>query len=77
MLLFCHFFDHFDKNTPTVQYSKCVILVILVIFGDECPFPTRELKLLTTVRCGIEDPVQKWGPDKCRMFRGGRLPFAT
>ena len=32
MLLFCHFFDHFDKNTPTVQYSKCDILVMNVNF---------------------------------------------
>ena len=71
--LFCRFFDHFDKNTPTVQHSKCVILVILVLFDDECPFPTRELKLLTTVRCGIEDPDSKMGTRQMSDVSGGSL----
>ena len=42
-------------------------------FGDECPFPTRELKLLTTVRCGIEDPGSKMGTRRMSDVSGGSL----
>ena len=58
MTLFRHFFVTFDENLLTDRSSKSDILLILVIFGHERPFPPRKLMTGAIVKAETDSIVE-------------------